>query len=381
MRIAFVAPLEAGSSFAHAINSVKMAEGFARLGHDVTLYCRRPRDGAVDVGEMASRYGLSQPIAWQAYSGRWKEHRGFTWRVLADLLRRRPDFVYARHYGVPVWAARLGIPTAVETHAHPDNTSRHFRRMLAASAHPRFRALVTISHYLADHYRSQGASAEKILVVPDAVDITLFSPPASLPDSPYESLGPHVTYAGHLYDDNGIPTVLGAAERLPQVQFHLVGGWPEDVARHRAAAERRGLANVRFYGLIPHAHVPSYLWHADLLLLPLSARHPCARWASPVKLGEYLASGTPAIVTSVPGLRDWLTDDLVRFTEPDDPQALASAIRQELENPQRATLRAARARQHAAGLSYTHRAARVLAASGLAAPAPHDLEAPGRQAA
>ena len=42
MRIVVGSALKASSQWAHAINTVKMAEGFARLGHDVTVICQAP---------------------------------------------------------------------------------------------------------------------------------------------------------------------------------------------------------------------------------------------------------------------------------------------------------------------------------------------------
>ena len=46
MKILVASAFEASSQWAHAINTVKMAQGFARLGHAVTLVCRRPISAA-----------------------------------------------------------------------------------------------------------------------------------------------------------------------------------------------------------------------------------------------------------------------------------------------------------------------------------------------
>lgn len=40
MKIVVLSAFSLGSIFAHAINTIKMAEGFAKLGHQVTLICR-----------------------------------------------------------------------------------------------------------------------------------------------------------------------------------------------------------------------------------------------------------------------------------------------------------------------------------------------------
>ncbi len=355
--VVVVAPFVAGSSFAHAINSVKMAEGFARLGHEVTLICRQSPDGYVSVSELTDRYGLQCPVGWHQVSYGCGEQRGFTRRVLWYLLRRRPSLVYARHYRVPCWTARMGLATVAETHAHPGTTSRPFHRMIKATHRRAFQGVVTISRVLAEHYHTLGVPSSKLWVLPDAVDWEMFRRPARLPPAPWSGHGPHIVYAGHLYDYKGIPTILEAATKMPQATFHLVGGWPDDIRRQRKRAEQMGLTNVVFHGLVPHAEVPRFLWHADVLLLPPSRHHPSARWTSPLKLAEYLASGTPVVATDIPALRAWVSDREVEWARPDDANALASAVLRVLEGKGSADPRAAVAL--AQEYSYTARASRV----------------------
>ena len=363
MRILVAGGFEADSLFAHAINTVKMAQGFARLRHDVTLVCRRPKSGPVDPDELAARFGLSVPLTWRQLPHFVGEGRKFAACAMIHAKRFRPDLVYARNYVLPAWSSRLGLETVGESHAHPDNHARKFCRFIRATTHRRFKRLVTISHHLADHYRARGVPAQKLLVLPDAVDLESFRRPANLPPGPFPTDKPNIVYAGHLYDYKGIPTVLEAAAQMPEARFHFVGGCPEDVVRQRKRAEHWALSNTVFHGLRPQAEVPPYLWHADALLLPPSRHHPSARWTSPVKLGEYLASGTPVVATDIPALRDWLTDDAVEFARADDPGDLARAVRCVLRDRARAHRLRQTARRLAERLSYTRRAQTILHAS------------------
>jgi glycosyltransferase involved in cell wall biosynthesis len=370
MRILAASAFEAGAHWAHAINTVKTAEGFARVGHDVRIVCRRPAGGAVPAEALARGYALRAPVRWTQVAARrfgrpLGPHGAFAAQALPRIAWARPHLVYARSYAVPTWTARLGLPTVVESHAHPENQTPDFRRLVQAARRPALRAWITISEVLAEAHARAGVPEGKIRVVPDAVDLDLFVPPDAPGPSPYPSGGPVAAYAGHLYDYKGIPTVLAAAARLPEVRFHLVGGWPEDVEGVRRRVEREGLGNVTLHGLRPHVEVPAFLWHADVLLLPPSAQHASAAWTSPVKLGEYLASGTPVVATSIPALRHWLRHGEVEWAEPDAPEALAAAIRRVLDDPAHAAGLAKRARERAAALSYRHRAERILSAAGL----------------
>lgn len=353
-------PFEAGSLLANAINTVKMAQGFARLGCGVTLLCLRPTERAFSAGELAEIYGVTAELRWVQISPRFTAQTLFGLAATPHLLNVRPNLLYARAYALPWLSVKMGIPTVAESHTDPGSGRRTFLMLLRASRSRQLRSWVTISQRLADGYRQRGVPGEKLLVLPDAVDLAAFSPPDRLPASPLCGPGPHVLYAGHLYDYKGIPTILDAASRLPDRQFHFLGGLADDLARQKSRAAELGLKNVHFHGLKPHSQVPAYLWHADLLLLPPSANHPSAAWTSPVKLGEYLASGTPTVASDIPALRDWLTSEEVDWFEPDSGGSLALTIERVLGDDVLSTTLARAGRKRAQSLSYESRAEAIL---------------------
>ncbi|SDE90358.1 glycosyltransferase [Rhodospira trueperi] len=367
---------EAGSSLAHAINTVKMAEGFARLGHRVVIGCVSPPDGRCEEAALNEVYGISSPVTWLQTSARFRGrpvgHRwAFALPTLAGGLRRGARMVFARNYVLPYLSARLGLPTMVESHAHPDNEDPDFLALLGATNRPALRGLVTISPVLAESYVGKGALAGKIIVEPDAVDERLFRRPPRLPADPLACWPrPRVVYTGHLYPYKGTDAMLAAAARLPHVGFHLVGGLPSDRERLAAQIAKMGLQNVVLHGQVPHRAVPAYLWHADVLLLPPSAHHPSAAWTSPVKLGEYMMAETPVVASDIPALRHWLDDEMVRFAAPDDGADLARAISSVLDAPARANSPTVAALARAEDWTYRRRAERILRHCNLPIPSP-----------
>ena len=370
MRVLVVGAFEASSQFAHAINTVKMAQAFARLGHQVTLICCQSAEGKRPPTQLAALYGLTEQIRWVQLTQKLLGcHVGQHWRfallALPVTLTIQPDLVFARNYIFPWLSSKLRIPTVAESHAHPSNKSPVFLRLVKATQHRAFRLWVTISQRLADHYRSLGVPKEKLAVLPDAVDLRLFQRPPHLPPSPYQNDSPNVAYIGHLYDYKGISIILEAAKQLPSVNFHIVGGWPKDIARQQKQAQELGLRNVTFHGLKPHSAVPPFLWHADVLLLPPSQHHPSAAWTSPMKLGEYLASGTPVVAADIPALRDWVTEEEVEFVSPDDGKALAEGILRVLRNEVYADRLRTAGIHKAQKLSYERRAEAILNRCGL----------------
>lgn len=366
MRVVVASSLEALSQFANAINTVKMAQGFARLGHNVSLICTRPLSGHASPTRLAEIYGLTEKMHWIQLPSRRLIGSDWLLGLLAwrSAVQLQPEFVYSRHYIFPCISSRHGIATAGESHAHVGNQKRAFRTFLRGARQPAFKLLVTISRRLAEHYHERGVPLEKLIVLESGVDLQLFQRPINRPPSPLSTPRPNAVYSGHLYEYNGIHTVIEAAQLLPDVSFHFVGGWPRHVRRQKRRAHEMGLDNVNFHGLVPQSVVPPFLWHGDVLLLPLSQRYPNAAWASPVKMGEYLASGTPIVATSTIALRELLAGEEVAFVEPDNPAALAEGIQRVLSDGAYAARLTARASIRAQHMSYERRAQTILQRCG-----------------
>jgi len=365
MRILVASAIDPSQNWAYAINTFAMAHGFAQCGHEVTIICWRPDKGAWSDERLARHYGHQESIRWvqlpQNVAGRALDgHWHFALMALPSLMFIRPDVVFSRSYIFPWLSSQLGFPTVVESHAYPDDPTPPFLRLVRGTSRKAFRLWVTGADNLAASYQQRGVPEKKLVVLPSGGSLDLFEPPDDLPSTPYPEGGPIIAYTGHLYDYKGIPTVLEAAERLPEAQFHLIGGWPEDVQRHAARVDEMGLANVTFHGLKSLPEVPAYLWHADVLLLPPSAQHPSAAWTAPIKLAEYMASGTPIVATDILGARNWVSDAEVEFVTADDSEAMASGIQAVLSGGERIQRRRERCREKARAFSYPARAEAIL---------------------
>lgn len=370
MRIAVVTALEAGVEKAYAINSINMAQGFAKLGHDVTLITFRHQKGRQSDEALKAQYDIRQPIRWiqmpRKFNGKLiNVDRDFSLMALTQLWRVKAEFVYARNYIAPVITARWGIPTVAESHAHVDNRTPPFLKMIVGTTqHEQFRYVITISNVLSEHYQLLGVPTEKMLVLPTGVDVDRFARPEILLPSPYKHDKPNIAYVGHLYDYKGIPTILETAKLCPDYQFHLVGGLDRDIQSVQSRIDADNLHNVTLHGYLPQSQVPAYLWHADVLLLPPSLDHPSARWTSPVKLGEYLASGIPVVVSRIPAMEDWLTDNEVLFFQPDSAGSMAEAIQHTLQHTDETQARIQAGLTLAGEFSYRRRAQIILEKCG-----------------
>ncbi len=375
MRIAAISDLAPGSHRAYAINVVKTCGGFVRLGHEVAVFCRRPERGwslasaANAYAEPRVRFECADlPDQRDELLVNGAYLREFAAWAAERIAREGYDLVYARHCRGALACAERGVPTVLETHLDADGDALGaISALRAVGRHERpILACATISTVLAEKYTALGAAADRVFVVPDAVDSDLFTPPHDTGASPYNAWpGPHVVYAGHLYAYKGVGTLLRAASLLDGMTVHFVGGADPDILAARRSAVSLGLRNVDVRGRVAFCRVPPHLWHADVLVLPPSAKHPSAAWTSPVKLGEYLASGRPIVASDVPALRALVREPAVRWFTPDDPGDLARAVHGALaESDREAAARVESARALAERYSYANRARAILRAAG-----------------
>ncbi|MEY3231345.1 MAG: hypothetical protein RL689_1434 [Planctomycetota bacterium] len=366
MRIAVVSEIQLGSQRSQAINVIKTAGGMLRAGHSVVLVCRPPECDPRTPSEILAEYGEERlDVMLQPDEGATFDPARFASWAVSVAASDGVDCVYARHVHAAIQCAAAAIPTVFETHAHVGDRREEIVKAMRSTQSTRrgIRSIITIGAPLKSWYETLGAVPRCVHVVPEGVDVGLFSPPPTAgkpPTALCRVSGPRITYAGHLFDFKGVPTMLEAAALAPELSFVLVGGSPEDLQRVRARAA--GLTNVHLPGWVPHVEVAPYLWHSDALLLPPSATDPAASWLSPVKLGEYLASGTPVVASGVRGLRRLMTDEHVRWFTPDDASSMVEAVRATLrESPEAAARRAAACAALAKTYSSATRATRILA--------------------
>lgn len=119
---------------------------------------------------------------------------------------------------------------------------------------------------------------------------------------------PRIGYCGAISMKLDLALIRTLALRHPEHQWVLVGPLrgcsysAGDVASH----DTLGLSNVHWLGLRPHHEIPSYISHMDVNVMPYitdDRPHGWARFAYPLKLHEYLATGLPVVSAVLPELR------------------------------------------------------------------------------
>jgi hypothetical protein len=146
------------------------------------------------------------------------------------------------------------------------------------------------------------------------------------PPPPGERLA-NVVAVGRLVEQKNHELAIRAITQVPGATLAIVGDGTLRPQLERLAAELG--APVIFTGVRPDAR--ALMGAADVVVMP-------SRWEGlPLSALEALASGTPLVATNVRGLRELVTDGENALLVPEEPEALAAALRRVLDDQELAT--------------------------------------------
>jgi colanic acid biosynthesis glycosyl transferase WcaI len=180
--------------------------------------------------------------------------------------------------------------------------------------------------------------ANKVLFLPNGVDTRLIRPlPAD--EELRKQLGLTrkrvVLYAGNHGYAGALDQLLDAANELTQherIHFLLVGDGPQK-AQLQARARQMGLTNVTFLDPVPLDELPRIIALADCAVVTLR-RANVMRGARPAKALVMMAAGKPIVLAAEGEAAELMSRAEAGFiVPPENPAALASAIRSLLSDP------------------------------------------------
>ncbi len=283
----------------------------------------------------------------------------------------QPDIVHAHSPALNGVAAlragkRHGIPVVYEIRAFWEDaaadhgTSRegglryYLTRALENYVVKRADAVTVICDGLRNDIVSRGVFAEKVTVIPNAVDLRRFIRDG-VPDTALrEKLGlagkEVMGFIGSFYAYEGLSLLLDALPSLlarrPVARVLLVGGGPQEhelksKVRHMGIEEQ-----VVFVGRVQHDEVGSYYDLADVLVYPrLSMR--LTELVTPLKPLEAMARGKIVVASDVGGHKELIEDAKTGYLfEAGSTEALATKLSQVFEKKERWTSLANEARRY-----------------------------------
>ncbi|VXB74364.1 Spore coat protein SA [Microbacterium sp. 8M] len=282
---------------------------------------------------IAGRLGFARPRLARWYS------------PVAEAVRDLPPADVLAH-NAPILPQLLrGTGHRVSIYAHNQLFRTYARReadRTVGGAH----LVICVSDALAEETRAllPRAQRAKVVVAENPVDTTRFSPPARRAEGPRPL---RVLFVGRMIPSKGPDVLARAAQAFApdEAEFVFVGSHGFDRHAHPSAYEREvrelartSRARVTFLPFADRDALPALYRDADVLAVP-------SVWAEPsgLILGEGMASGLPIVASRTGGIPS-VVGDVAVLVPPNDPDALAAALRELIRDP------AARARRGEAGV-------------------------------
>ena len=359
----------------------ELARALAAAGHEVEVVTTLPRtrgeefrglfysrrvEGRVVVKRLwtnGAAFPLARLLAWNIYTAG---------ALLNRLGVRRGDVLFLRtpplQLGVPAFFAKTlrGARVVVNVQdIHPDlaiesgilknRAAIRFARGLEKGVYGLADRIAVISDGFARNLRAKGVPGGKLTVLPNWVDTDFLEPrPKDNPVSRRHGFDGKfvVMYSGtiSISSNRALERALEAAELLAgdrEVVFVLVGEGLKKAALEQKAAAL-GLTNAVFLPFVPYPELPDLLASSDVLLVPLDRDK--SDLSVPSKLYSFMASGRPILGLASPDsevARLLRENDCGLAASPDDPAAIAGAVRQLKDAPERRRELGAHAREYA----------------------------------
>jgi len=251
--------------------------------------------------------------------------------------RFRPDlilsyFAYPYGFASVLLARSLGLPVIVSCRGSDINwlARPRIRRRLISWSLRQCACVLSVSEALKREIVAMGVPEERIVVVPNGIDVERFQQQSR--DSARASLGLDadkklLVCVSRLRFEKGIDILLDAFARLDakDVQLAIVGdGAAGDGLREQC--RKLGIQDrVILPGRRPHDEVPAWISASHVVVLSSrSEGHPNV-------LVEALACGRPVVAANVGGVGEIVTSTrLGVVVPPEDPDALADGLRKAL---------------------------------------------------
>jgi len=320
LNIAYISASLIPSRYANSVHVIKMSQAFVKKGHTVRLYVLEGDE--LGVNDDFEFYGVKkcfELIKLKHPSWIINKLKGlfFSYKVYKEIKKQYSiDILYSRHIYSLLWSSLLKLPMIYEVHTPPNNNFRKVAEKCILKKN-NFLRLVVISDSLAKEYKKlyPWINEEKIRVVPDGADLLDFENDSSSTGDrrwPGRIKTIQIGYIGQLYKGKGIELICKVAPKLPEYDFHVIGGINEDIEKWKRNCD---FDNIFFHGFVPHGKLQWYFNNIDIALAPYQSKvfafgnAETSRWMSPLKIFEYMAAKKPIIASDIPVLREVLINN------------------------------------------------------------------------
>ncbi|MBI2057599.1 MAG: glycosyltransferase [Candidatus Yanofskybacteria bacterium] len=332
---------------AYGIQVAKMCEAFANNGYEVKLlhpYRKNPSIGQ----DIFSYYSIKNNFSFEqvkAYDFYW---HGFLDKIaflvknyfsaktlVSEALKENADIYYTRDELAAYLLSKKNRNVVFECHKFSNKRRKFYSHFKKKNL-----KLVAISNGLKEDLVKFGIRGPNILVAPDGVDLAEFNCQENKIQLREKFFSFHddkfrrkkiAVYVGHLYTWKGADILTRVAENLKQHNDNfliwIVGGTNKDIEILKKGMHPNIVPFIYINGMVPHEQVAKILKAADCAILTGNESETIsAKYTSPLKMFEYMASGCPIIAQDLPSFREVLNENNSVFAKAGDVEDLADKI-------------------------------------------------------
>lgn len=328
MKIAFVNTLPIPSGNASVNRLLSYAKELVSLGNDVSV---------LSSGRSEVRQGSIDGVKYLNYG-----HKGLIRALLTmmkALRKQKPDVLILVSNSLlliyPIWFTCMtrDIKLLQEKSEFPfvlrnkGLLGRLYAKFYVGTTYKLFNGLIVMTKPLMEYFKDKVRKDAKLFEMPMTVDMDRFA--IEKCESKY---GDYIAYCGDMAGNkDGVMNLIDAfniaSPKIDNVNLLLIGGSSnlDELNRIQQYAESLGNTHIHFYGKADRSEIPQLLVNAKALALA----RPSSLQSSggfPTKLGEYLSTGNPVIVTKVGDIPHYLNESNAFVVEPDNNNAFADAI-------------------------------------------------------
>ena len=191
--------------------------------------------------------------------------------------------------------------------------------------------VIVSNHLWQQTLTARSVAPEKCSVFLNNVDLSIFHRhPRTRNDGKLIILFPG-SFQWHQGLDIAIEAFARVVKRLPNAEFHLYGGGGDQAGLEQLARHLGVGASVKFMGGARMDLMPDVIANADLGVVPKRA-DSFGDEAYSTKIMEFMSQGVPAVVSRTKIDSYYFDDDTVRFFPSGDPEAMANAMVEVIEN-------------------------------------------------
>lgn len=228
--------------------------------------------------------------------------------------------------GVRVYAERTEHPDASNGFPHPllSLTDEEYKATVR-----QLDGLFVISEPLMEYYAGLGLDKSKIRIINMIVDSSRFD---NIEKTPVKDR--YIAYCGTASNNkDGVDELIKAfaivAKKVEDVKLYIIGKTPDadDKSGNLKLVSDLGIKErVVFTGMVKAADMPQLLKNAEVLALDRPDNLQ-AKYGFPTKLGEYLLTENPVVVTSVGDIPNFLKDgESALIAKPSDVDDFSSKL-------------------------------------------------------